>query len=163
MALNSLISGLLIFSSSVFVPFSDTVDKSPDIIVQGDIILAQENNLIVRDHGFLFEFLGCEKTSSGRFKCNLLIKNIQEDRRLRLYRSSSRVIDTSGNEIPASRVGIGSNSSTNLILTNMPKEIPIKSFVSFDSLPEGDIALIELYFDVDLGPNFKLKIQPIQP
>lgn len=134
----------------------DPVADSPSLIAQ-EIPAIQEE-------GFVFEFLGCETrpNTDVPLTCEFMIENSQElERTLTMYGGQggyelSRIIDTSGNEIPASYAQIGRYSGRKAS-ANLPSSIPLKASLSFSEAPEGGIMILDMelhgegsgYFDVE--------------
>ena len=122
----------------------------------------------VEAQDFLFNIENCRKTSSDEKQCTLLITNQVEERKLVIYGNygrggQSRIIDSSGNEIIASRVALGKKSNRAYVSSVMLTNVPIKATIVFKGLIEKDINTISITassksnsyknFNVNFFPN----------
>ena len=127
--------------------YEDTIIHNQNLEYQSSLI-AQEIPAI-REEGFVFQFLGCETAplSDVPLTCEFLIENSQEEEKIfGLYSDYSsnptRVIDSSGNEIVATSVQVGSSDPGSSI--PFPSGVPIKATVTFGEAPDGIIKLLDI-------------------
>ena len=99
--------------------------------------------------GIFFQLKSCVQENDV-LTCELLITDKQEQRQMYLYSSSgststSRAIDTQGNQYVADRVEFGGASGRSYVSQNLAKDIGLKAFLVFDEQIEDErLALLEV-------------------
>lgn len=134
-----------------------TVFKAPS--VSSATSLAQVMPLAA-ESGFRFELASCDAipNSSEPYTCNFLIENTHtSEKTLALYAQSSgrwvsKIIDNQGHEINAVSASLGSNTSERAAETTLTPGAPIRASVSFETIPDGGVRLIDLDF-FQYGPG----------
>jgi hypothetical protein len=98
----------------------------------------------------IFELQQCKRASEA-VKCEVNITSQEKNRRLRLYTehivgSSSRVVDTQGNQYIANYFEFGGVENKSTIELNLVQGIPLKTYIVFDKIPPhiNQFALLEL-------------------
>jgi len=98
--------------------------------------------------GIYFQLKGCRQENDV-LTCELLVTDKQEGRQMYLYSSynsssTSRIIDTQGNQYVADTVEFGGESGRSYVSQNLAKDIGLKAFVIFnDQIEDEQLALVE--------------------
>lgn len=131
-------------------PGDTSVDSKADTPVEEPIDPTSSGFLTENEDGFSFQVTDCQKNVDDLFICNFIVTNLRdEDRHLSLYRYDSKLIDSKGNEILASEVRLGSDSSDNISSNTFPSKIPINGSLSFNEIPPGKISHLGFHFQAE--------------
>lgn len=143
MTISALLFALAFVPNSPSAVFRSPIDSTSHIAQV--MPLAEES-------GFRFELAGCGSSanSSKPYTCNFLIENTHSsEKKLALYARSSgpwisKIVDNQGHEINAVSVSIGSNTSDRAAETTLIPGAPIRASVSFATIPDRGLRLIDL-------------------
>jgi hypothetical protein len=102
-------------------------------------------NPIVEKAGFIFEFQGCNISgTSTPLKCDFLVKNTKERRKLFVYADKSRTFDTDFNEITGVTASLGGKEETTRPGTEFLEKTTLKGSITFEKAPVGELTNIDL-------------------
>jgi hypothetical protein len=135
-----------------------------------ETIIAQRKLPTFEKDGFVFQYTGCERLSSDSIKCNFVVNNKQRRRPLAIVREQTRIVDTAGNEHPASQVSLGAKKDGSVGRLNgnfvwmAINQVPSKAPINGNAIFRGNIANKIKSFEIHTGDfliEFNAEVNPM--
>ncbi len=123
-------------------------------------IIVQQNVPELEKEGFIFQYTGCERLDSDRVKCNFVVLNKRQRRKLFIIAETTRIFDATGTESRALQVNLGVENSTNNVTysrnigeiihfaaNEISTNVPIKGSAIFRGPIQNPITLFDMDFN----------------